>query len=361
MKLGILTFHSAHNYGAVLQCYAFQEYLKNLGHDVYIIDYKNHKLLEVYEPINIRRILRKNLFLMLQKTISELKLIRKRFLRFKSFNSFIDNKLNLAPVETIEKSPYDIIFVGSDQVWNFHLTCGFDPFYWGDFIHPQKTIIATFSASMQDTWDSSLDIIIQSKLENFDHISVRETSLAEKLQKLTTIRHIYKTVDPTLLVSKSNWEKIADRRLIDGKYVLFYQVDKNISAKNIAQEISDRMGYQLIVLSANIEDENDPVSVDLSPSGFISLVKYSEMVVCASFHATVFSLIFKKNFYAVKGKGKNARIYSLLSGLSLEDRIIEETPSYITPINYDKVTLLSIKRESETYINDVIKIHGQNY
>ena len=49
MKIGILTFHSAHNYGAVIQCYGLQQYLTSLGHQVFVIDYRPHYF-DSYNP-----------------------------------------------------------------------------------------------------------------------------------------------------------------------------------------------------------------------------------------------------------------------------------------------------------------------
>ena len=119
MRIGILTFHAAHNYGAVLQCYSLQEYLKSLGHEVYVIDYQNDRMLAVYKRFRVERILRKNPIHMVNSLFNEISLFRRRKKRHSAFHKFIAEKLNLTSVETIERLPFDIIFIGSDQVWSY--------------------------------------------------------------------------------------------------------------------------------------------------------------------------------------------------------------------------------------------------
>lgn len=357
MRIGILTFHAAHNYGAVLQCYSLQEYLKSLGHEVSVIDYQNKRMLSVYKRFRIGRILKKNPIHMIKNVYTEMSLYQRRKKRYYAFQNFINNALNLVPIETIKELPFDIIFIGSDQVWNYKLTYGFDSYYWGDFVRPSRTILASYAASMQDKWPESKDEIIKSKLKNFDFISVREASLAQKLQMLSPNKRVYHVVDPTLLISTSIWNRIATQPNITSPYVLFYQVDVNPLAREIAKEIAEREGLKLLVISANIQNENDNVAISASPADFLSLIKESAMVVSASFHATVFSILFKKNFYSIKGHGKNARINSLLSSCGLNNRIIDHIPNEIIPVDYSIVSIDKINKESILYIDKVIKAY----
>lgn len=357
MRIGILTFHAAHNYGAVLQCYSLQEYLKSLGHDVYVIDYQNDRMLAVYKRFRVERILRKNPIHMVNSLLNEISLFRRRKKRYSAFHKFIAEKLNLTSVETIERFPFDIIFIGSDQVWNYKLTYGFDSYYWGDFKRPSHTRLASYAASMQDRWPESKDEIIKSKLKNFDFISVRESSLAKKLQTLSPNKRVYHVVDPTLLLSVSIWNRIATHPNIESPYVLFYQVDVNPLAREIAKIIAEREGLKLFVISANIQDENDDFAASVSPADFVGLVKCSRMVVSASFHATVFSILLKKDFYSIKTHGKNARINSLLSSLGLGSRTVESVPERIESVDYSLVNIENIKKESVRFLNNVLKTY----
>lgn len=358
MRIGILTFHAAHNYGAVLQCYSLQEYLKSLGHEVSVINYQNKKMLSVYKRFRIGRILKKNPIKMIKNIYTEILLYQKREKRYYAFHKFINEELNLVPIETIERLPFDVIFIGSDQVWNYKLTYGFDSYYWGDFIRPPHTMLASYAASMQDEWPESIDEVIKSKLKNFDFVSVREASLAQKLQTLSPNKRVYHVVDPTLLISASAWNRIATQIDINIPYVLFYQVDVNPLAREIAKKIAKRENLKLLVISANIQNENNRIAVSASPVDFVGLVKCARVIVSASFHATVFSILLKKDFYSIKAHGKNARISSLLSNFGLESRAIESVPDKIEPVDYSLINIENIKKESVQFFNNVFESYG---
>ena len=88
MRIGILTFHCAHNYGAVLQCYALQEALKGMGHDVEIIDYQPEFLLTPYKIFNTKRYKSNNPFKIAKKTLREVLVARMRIKRYSAFQHF---------------------------------------------------------------------------------------------------------------------------------------------------------------------------------------------------------------------------------------------------------------------------------
>ena len=150
MRIGILTYHFAHNYGAILQCYALQTYLTTQGHDVYVIDHKLPAIEIPYKPIYWRRFVSINPLKAVRKCITEIKLLPFRRARYKAFTAFIRNNLRIVPVESITNNPFDCIIVGSDQVWNTQLTNGYDPFYWGTFEKPRQTKLITYAVSMED-------------------------------------------------------------------------------------------------------------------------------------------------------------------------------------------------------------------
>ena len=135
MKIGILTFHCAHNYGAVLQCYAMQEFLRSKGHDVEVINYRPNYLLKPYKIFNVKRFSSKKPIRILKGLILEFLLFPVRLKRFYGFENFINNKLILSKTVTKESIPsnYDIYIVGSDQIWNPKITKGFDEIYFCRF------------------------------------------------------------------------------------------------------------------------------------------------------------------------------------------------------------------------------------
>ena len=152
MKIGILTFHCAHNYGAVLQCYAMQEFLRCKGHDVEVINYRPKYLLEPYKTFKVKRFLSKKPIRLSKGVIIEFILFPTRLKRFNGFEKFIKNRLSLSEKATCSSiSPkYDVYIAGSDQIWNPKITHGFDSVFFADFpfIKNMKKYIS-YAASME--------------------------------------------------------------------------------------------------------------------------------------------------------------------------------------------------------------------
>lgn len=315
MKIGILTFHSAHNYGAVLQAYALQKYLMSFNHTVEFINYNNEKLLRVYKWFEFKRFKTLNV----TKFYTEFKLLSPRKRRFVKFESFIDKYLYLSPKNYDTKS-YDVIIIGSDQVWNTDLTSGFDKMYWGNFVIKNECNLISYAASMQDEISESNKLQIKKLLGNFSGISVREDSIARNLAMLLGI-DIPVVLDPTLLLSSNEWEQICANKIVRRPYLLFYQVRKNEKAKLIAEQIAENLNLEIVNLSAGIDLNNSPEFIDAGPLDFVSLFKNASYVVCTSFHGTVFSIIFNVPFCSIiLNDGKDNRVLSLLSKLNLVDR-----------------------------------------
>ena len=354
MRIGILTFHCAHNYGAVLQCYALQEFLTKKGHDVNVIDYRPKVITEVYKWFKKERIIRKNLF----SALKELMLLPWKKRRYDQFRNFINCKLNLVPVGTITQKPFDVIIVGSDQVWNFNLTNGFDDYYWGKFPHPQGTIIISYAVSMQDSWPNEMSIRIKQNLENFSQISVRETSLATKLKEVSGGRNIFQVVDPTLLLNREDWDALAKESKVTKPYLLLFQVEtQNEKAERIAQEMAKRKNLPIVRLSTLVSWETSHMVKNTSPEEFVSLFKNASFVVCSSFHGTVFSLIFNKPFVSVRmGVGKDNRVDNLLRQLGLTNHFVDVLNAD-SDYTYNSVSegLKALKENSVDFINNVVK------
>ena len=201
MKIGILTFHCAHNYGAVLQCYALQEVLKRMGHTVEVMDYRPAFLKTAYDIVSFRRIYSRNPLKILKSLVSEFLCLPERIRRYKGFDSFIKNRLRLSSPDI--PSDCDVYIMGSDQIWNPGITQGFDGVYFGYL-----------------PADSEKDYL-QKALCNFDAVSVRETHLANLLQPLTE-KKVSVVLDPTLLADSSVWNVFLGQRPMKRKYVLVY-------------------------------------------------------------------------------------------------------------------------------------------
>jgi len=350
MKIGILTFHCAHNYGAVLQAYGLQEFLKTLGHEVEIIDYRPKYLTQPYRafptpklegasvPRKVWRIYRwlKNLPRNLINYPAQKK-------RCRGFEKFISKKLNLSaepfsqgrhvPVEN-----YDAIIFGSDQIWSPGITSN-DTVFLGDFPTPAGTLKIAYAASAGGFAETLGDNpLYANSLKNFDAISVRESNLGKSLQAHTNLK-IETVLDPTLLAPREVWEKLAKTpQAMPKKYVLVYQVSYKPEADKLAAEIAEKMGAEVVSIFAGYVLKSGMRKTE-TPEEFVGWFKNAAAVVTTSFHGTAFSLIFKKSFYFVgDGDAGENRPRQILSALGLLDRYVpvSEKPEF-SEVNYDEI------------------------
>lgn len=335
MKIGILTFHRAHNYGAMLQAYGLFAYLKTLGHEVNVIDYAPSIFKKGYRrsipaiprnPINICKTIAKEPFLH-----------NDRVKRYDAFDGFIHSALDLYPYnEGFDGNEFDLIFIGSDQVWNKHCIRALDKVYWGEAL---KCKIASYAASMAWYRPSDNELpLIQNYLNRFSHVSVREKDAADYLRTIIS-KPVEVVCDPTLLLQAKDWENICKPIPEKKKYLLCYNLVDDMECKQVAETIAKEKGLKEINLVGSASMRNPKGSlVTAGPCEFLSYFKHAEYVVTSSFHGTVFSLIFKKQFLSVTPSKFAGRASYLLKTVGLEERM--QIPSDIKNIpfcNYDDV------------------------
>ena len=351
MKVGILTFHNAINIGAILQTYATYELVKSLGHEVEVIDYHNKAIDASYDKFRFRlnRIPRNPVYAMAY-------LLSTFFFRKKEhrFHDFINKYLSLCPNQSgsqiLKLDSYDILLIGSDQLWNKKITKGIDPIYWGNFDSDKELRIISWSVSMND-YDYSpgqLDII-KKYLANFEYLSVREEQTKFFLTPYTE-KAIHVTLDPTLLLSAMIWKRFCKPER-ERKYVLTYAVTDTDETYACAKKIAKERGLRLVVvraycgasISRNVKQTSGPIE-------FLSYINSADYVVTSSFHGTVFSILFEKEFTCVIPEGhSNVRTESLLNSLGLINRIGNQSSVPIqSVIDYESVNrkLEQLKEES---------------
>ena len=324
MKIGILTFHNAHNYGAVLQAYSLQEYLRSLKHDVYIVDYRPHYVSSEY-PKYFWGISKGAGFMQNVKNLSmELLKVGRRVRRYNAFNNFIHDKMHLYPFsKTEDLNFFDVIVIGSDQVWNPKITGGkFDDIFFGKGV---KTKVITYAASSRflELTNREADFFHEN-LKNISHIGVREKRLVDILSPLTD-KVINLNLDPTLLRKESDWSGLNLSRPVRRNFVMIYEITEHDYVQKIAEDIANKCNSKVVRLIAYLRTKIDKNKDEVaSPEKFVSYIKYAECVVTTSFHGVALSIIFKKKFfYVLQNRDADDRIISLLSLLNLSNRIIQ--------------------------------------
>lgn len=320
LKVGILTFHRAHNYGAVLQCYALQETLKSLGYDVWVIDYRQKAIERAYK------------FLSLHNLISKVKLPNDLYVYITScfnrkkrgslFNNFRKTFLNLTnPCHSSNDIPnMDLYIVGSDQVWNARITKGVDDVYWGNTSSNKRgkficyAVSANFSTATIEEHDK-----IKRCLNNFSVISFRENKSKKYLLEIFGVNSRI-DIDPVVLANKNVWNKMfANNDYSKIRYVLLYQVRYRKGEKDILVQKAKQLAIKLQCTLIDVSD-----LLKFSPSDFVSLVKTAQYVVTSSFHAAVFSVIFQRPLYAVKlHDGHDERYVDFLESVGLGNLLVD--------------------------------------
>ena len=345
MKIGILTYHRAHNYGAMLQAYALLSYLRNNGHDVEIIDYwpDVHRVqYALIKPIVGNCILSK-IKCIIATTITFIR----RYMRIRKFEKFSQKYLNLNsiiqyPMPDWGDLQYDCVIVGSDQIWRNHESdgkhIGFDPVYFCQHI-PKNIRCISYAASMGIIQLNKEDKdVLKNYLNRFSRILVRENSLKEAIDELGFDSAI--VVDPTLLLSKDEWNKfLPNKRFHTTKYVLYYELVKSKEALVFAKHKAEELGCKLLIMDATIPliPQRRHISY-ASPIEFLHAIRDAEFVIATSFHGTAFSVIFEKQFITI-GLKKNAdRVQTMLHQLDIEEHY-QEYPQNVMDIDYAQVRI----------------------
>lgn len=342
MKIGILTFHCAHNYGAVLQCYALQEYLKSLGHEVYIIDYRPNYL--KYGLFTWYNWIALNPIKCIRKITFQVSTFPIQYRRFSSFTKFIKNRFNIKKLNlSVPQNDIECFIFGSDQIWRKNQN-SFDPIYFGEFKAAQGHKLISYAASMGlNSLSKTESSQIQNWLNNFSKITVREISLKELLTPLTSLP-IDLVADPTFLLNSHEWDKVAIKPNINRPYILIYQVIPSQETYKLAYQSSKDLGNIAIIEIASKIQKNHTshhMIYDASPEEFLGWIKNARFIITTSFHGTVFSIIFKKAFISIKqNKPSDLRIESILKHMNLQNRFIDSiqtlySAQYYTPIIAD--------------------------
>lgn len=338
-KAGILTFHRAVNYGAVLQTFALQKFMNDNGIAAEVIDYKNEHIEKSSKAV----ILDKNIKAIIYNLIT----YREKIIRKRKFQNFIKNNIKLSQKEytksDIKESEkvYNEFWVGSDQVWNTALTDR-DYTYLLNFC--DKCGKYSYAASIgKGTIDEDEKEIFKRYLSRYNAVSVREKSNVSALKEFIDIP-VNVVPDPTLLLSEDIWEKILVNPDVHERYILVYKINDS-NTFQFAEKLSKEKKMKVIVLQAPhrkvpkafVKRRTD------SPEEWIGWIKNAAYVVTDSFHGTVFSIMFKKQFMAITGynsKGnKNTRIDNILDMCGLNERLSDSlnTEAIDNNIDYAKV------------------------
>lgn len=369
-KTATITFHAAHNYGSLLQAYALQKVLLDLGCENDIINLRTTEQKEMYpDPFDLRQIKSVRRFLSwIAKVPFWVALHKKHQL----FEAFLIEELRLTKeyfsLDAISKAGlnYDCYISGSDQLWNTSCT-DFDWSYYLPFVDDGKAIsyAASMGASAENMIDPDNYSQIKKCLKKYAAVGVREKGTAEIVEKISGIKPDI-LVDPTLLVSAKKWrEKIGEKPLVDGPYLFMYVPGYAKSVYQTAKKFGKLLNLKVVVSTVSRQWMLYPSFKTIADVGaweFLNMLDHASFVLSGSFHATVFSVLFNKPFYAVHGM-KDNRVSSLLHGVKLTDRDIgvdhiKEKAEKAFDIDFSTVDLYlsTEKKRSIVFLTEAIGI-----
>lgn len=346
-KIGILTLPLHTNYGGILQAYALQKVLENMGHEVIIISGKVKKLkiplfklpYVLFKRIVLRYVFRRDLELLVEKRINI-----EQPIVCKHTHQFVDKYLNISDIslEKLQENSFDALIVGSDQIWRPNYSENIYNSFFDFAVKWNIKRIAYAPSFGKDTWDYTE---LQTKrcsdlIQLFDAVSVRELG-AVRLCKENFNIDAEVVLDPTMLLIASDYIdslQILNTPKSNGN-LMVYVLDNSKSKNDILEIINDKLNLKIFKTGSKVEDYLATVDQRIQPPleewlrGFYD----ADFVVTDSFHACVFSILFNKPFVVCSNQLRgNERFVSLLSLLNLEDRIINSTE------DIDKIQLIEI-------------------
>ena len=329
-KIGILTFHTAMNYGAILQTYALYKTIASMGHMPLII---NRQATTIFSG-KWKAILR---YLLLKILPLNLCSFHRRLLMAKRFDIF--SKKNL-PNKTLpffssrqlkrKKIDVDCIVVGSDQIWNYNLSesqspgMGLDMFV--NFL-PENIKRVSYAASFGTAkwnYDTDLTFKIKTLLCKFSAISVRENSGVDICKEIFNLK-AKKVLDPTLLLSQKHYDGLLQDSQLDlTPYILFFKFNWDNGFCNLIETLPDKTS--LPICSINSKKESGCYRSVYSPTiaQWLTYIKNAHIVITDSFHALAFSIIYNKPFVVLNNgiPERMDRQTDLLKSLGINDRCL---------------------------------------
>jgi hypothetical protein len=356
-RIGVLTFHNAVNYGAVLQAYALQQTLEALGAQCECINYVCNAVEQREHPKWCsQKGMKERLKFLLQ--YSSAKKREKKFAEFlknyvKVSSTRYDSK-NIASA----KDCYDLFLVGSDQVWNLMLT-GYDYTYYLDFLEDDSKKFA-YAASFgyrrvpEETVEKSGEL-----LKRFSALSAREKSGQTIVQSLTG-RTVPMVADPVLLLDAKKWMNLIQGEPPVHSYILVYFTNKRKETMEFARRLAQMTKKKIVYLNTLPLAEPGMMNVRCaSPQEFLRWIRYASYVVTGSFHGTAFSILFNRDFYFEMSASDNtygSRIENLVRLLGLENRRISANNVNPEHIEYEAVNrrLENLKQQSLCYLRENI-------
>jgi hypothetical protein len=363
MKVGILTFHRAENFGASLQVYALQQYLKSLHLNAIILDYRCMFMEHHYDIFNPYILFsRWNFFKTIPIYMNRLSMNKSMRQKHNMFQNFRQEHLKMSGSFKHIKYDlgYDAYIVGSDQIWRPMLTNGVNDIYFLNFPMAKHARCISYAASAESTSFPELrkhKKEISIFLNQFNAISVREKDLQIELSSYTQ-NPIKICVDPTFLLSKLSYEKLAIHHKLNN-YILVYHLFETHEGSVLADKIAQKERLRIVEIHSAIRkyhSNNGHIHIDVfGPQEMLGWIIDAKIIITTSFHGLVLSLILQKNVWIVD-EGQNNRLSNLLKMVHLERRMISDSSGYHEDDFIDYLKVNDLLQQQINYSKNFLKV-----
>ena len=356
--IGILTFHRASNYGAVLQAYALQKVISDMGREAVIVDYRCRTVEEGHRPWGLFK--RHKFPVVLLRCLVA---VRKDSI----FGAFRRKRLVQSArmsAEDLEKNAgdYALFVTGSDQVWNDTFS-GMDPVYMLTFADREQRYSYACSLGF-DKFPEGTEQIYRERLEGMQCISLRENKAVDLIGQLGYSSRV--DLDPTLLLERSKWEELMKASDYPEPYILVYTVNEDIHLLEAARRLSEKTGVKILYLNNQYKRNRDITRIRYStPEEYVGWFAGAEYVFTNSFHGTAFAIIFRKKLKVELETAKkfNVRSRDLLMNCGLQQCVLknnEEDMVFSTDWAGTERSLDAMRRRSLDYIRLIAERAEQN-
>ncbi len=372
MKIGIVTFHNSDNCGSMLQAYALQTILeKNYDCKAEIINFSSRGQRQMYSLWDTRlrpRILKSNI-----RTLPHwgtIKKMKKDYAEFSSENFNLTKKYYKRNRQLFElNGKYDILIAGGDQVWNVRCR-DTDLAYFLNF--SDKGLKVAYSPSLGAVNLNKFaqnPEIYRDLLLKFDYLSVREPNGKKWLKDLIG-KDVPIIADPTMLFTPEQWLETLNIQPtgIKDKFIFYYAFSHgNRELNERLRDVANKLGLKVLVIDRkgyainNLQQYGFELYEQSGPYGFLKMINEATAVVTDSFHGTLFSALFNKNFcnfkHNVEIDPDDDRSAALLKQLGLENHYVLgaklNKDDLNIPTDYDAVNekIAEMRKEATDYIN----------
>lgn len=358
--IGIITYHRSQNYGAQLQAYATRTALEQMGHQAEVIDCNRigeEKKLFHWNFRDMRGFLgafRNNIL----SLVCEKK-------RWRKFAEFSERHIGLsAPCPTradLESrcARYDTVITGSDQVWHPQICEGDTAFFLDLPLRSEQKIAYAPSFGVAEYSEEEAQRYMPF-IQDIGHLSVREEA-GQRLIRKHLNREAPLVLDPTMLLTKEDWNPLATPAPYK-RYLLYFTIlDEPPGLDAMVRRIAAERRLSIVRIGS-LKDLLKPGFINARANGpqeFLGLVRDAELVVTTSFHGTVFSILFEKDFLSVlNNNNRNSRLETLAEQLGTESQLVRDVSAFTSVAKPDyhhiRARLAARREESLQFLRDAL-------